>query len=200
MIVIQIGTNTASWEENGDINYDSCLEFVSKNHKSIDFLHLIEPLKECNSSIEKSYNFFNKKKIHNIAITNDENQHEIEIFTPESNQISAHASFNLDHLIQLGHSGIISIKTPCYTLNNFFKLNNIERCDRLYIYTEGLDCLILLDYDYNRFKTNYIEFEVFHADGHARRATNAEKCIERLTADGFNIENASDSLNLIAYR
>jgi len=200
MIITQIGTNIGAWNNNGQIILDSCLDFVYKNQDDIEFIHLIEPLPKCLPYIEQSYDFFNKKKIHNIAITNDENQHEIEIFTPESNQISAHASFNLDHLIQLGHSGIISIKTPCYTLNNFFKLNNIERCDRLYIYTEGLDCLILLDYDYNRFKTNYIEFEVFHADGHARRATNAEKCIERLTADGFNIENASDSLNLIAYR
>jgi len=201
MIIVQIGTNTASWELNNQTYYDSCLQFIKHNSKDIDFVHLIEPISDCNPCIEKSYNFFNNKKIHNIAITDKDNQDELEIFTPLNNKTSGHNSSNFTHLTKHGHLEITSKKVPCYTLNTFLELNNIPKCDRLYIDTEGMDCLILLNYNYNKFKTNYIEFEIAHADGPFTQSTNADQCIARLTLDGFTISaNPNEPLNLIATR
>jgi len=213
MIIVQIGTNTASWEtyddgsngpvknDNGYINFDSCLKFITDNPDSVDFVHLIEPIIDCTPYINKSYGFFENKKVYNIAITDNPNQTEIDIFTPVKSRTSGHASYNLEHLHIHGHSDIDHVRVPSFTLNNFLEKNSIDKCDRLYVDTEGLDCLILLGYDYNKFKTNYIEFEVAHSDGPNTRTVNAEKCINRLISDGFKIHNnPEDPLNLIATR
>ena len=213
MIVVQIGTNMASWEvydngsagpvkkDNGNIHCDSCLKFIKENKDEIEFIHLIEPVKDCFPYIEKSYNFFERKTIYNIAITNDKNQKELKIYLPNNDKTSGHVSSNPNHLSVHGHTDLEVRDVNCFTLNDFLTLNSIDRCDRLYIDTEGLDCLILLDYDYNKFKTNYIEFEIIHSDGPYNKSTNAEKCINRLINDGFTITNSTeDNLNLIAKR
>jgi FkbM family methyltransferase len=201
MIVVQIGTNTASWESNGQIYFDPCLEFVKKNQDQIEFLHLIEPISDCLPSIEQSYSFFKRKKIHSVAITNDPAQTQLEIFVPKNHKTSGHSSNNRNHLLSLGHNDIVSIIVPCFTLNDFLNLNSIDKCDMLFIDTEGLDCLILLNYDFDKYKTNFIEFEVVHADGYMTQSTNAEKCLSRLISNGFNIEKSpNDDLNLIARR
>lgn len=199
MIIVQIGTNTAAWEENGQTFFDPCLTFVKENQDQIEFLHLIEPISDCFPGIEKSYDFFERKKIHNIAITNNPEQKELEIFLPKHHKTSGHTSSNLQHLLSLGHRDIESRIIPCFTLNDFLALNSIDKCDKLFIDTEGLDCLILLDYDFEKYKTNYIEFEVVHADGPFTRADNAERCVSRLIAGGFTVtDSPNDSLNLIA--
>ena len=199
--VYENGTAGPVKNDNGNVFFDSCLKFVKNNKDNIDFIHLIEPLVECFPYIEKSYNFFDKKKIYNIAITNNEEQSKIEIFRPKNSKTSGHSSFNLNHLVAYNHKEIESIEVCSFTLNNFFELNSIEKCDRLYVDTEGMDCLILLDFDHNKYKTNYIEFEIAHSDGPNTKSINSDKCISKLISDGFTIsESHEDNLNLIATR
>lgn len=213
MRIVQVGTNMGSWEvyndgtvgpvknENGQIYFDSCLKFIKENKDNVEFVDLIEPLSECNPHIEKSYSFFDNKKIHNIAITNNPEQSVINIYRPKNNKTNGHSSYNINHLLIHNHKDVESVEVPCFTLNNFFELNTIKRCDRLYVDTEGLDCLILLDYDHNKYKTNYIEFEVAHSDGTNTRGNNYEKYISKLISEGFTINNSTeDHLNLIATR
>lgn len=201
MVIVQIGTNTASWISDGQIHFDSCLQYVAGNPTLVEFVHLIEPISDCNPHIEDSYKFFSKKKIYNIAITDDPEQTDIEIYTPSTHTTSGHSSANLEHLHRHGHTSMKSNKVECYTLNNFLQKNNITKCDRLYIDTEGLDCLILLGYDWDQFQTNYIEFEVAHSDGPFTKAVNADNCISRLKSCGFTItNNPHEPLNLIAIR
>jgi FkbM family methyltransferase len=213
MIVVQIGTNLGSWEiypdgtagpvinEEGHVQNDSCFDFIKKNIDIVESLHLIEPLIECFPHIEKSYSFFSKKKIHNIAITNNKAQKNLEIFRPKNNKVSGHSSFNINHFNHLNPNEIESIKVDSLTLEDFLNVNLITKCDRLYIDTEGLDSLILLEYDYDKYSTNYIEFEVAHSDGPNTKSTNYQKLIDRLKKDGFTIqESPYDSLNLIALR
>ena len=213
MIVVQVGTNMGSWEvyndgmagpvinDDGQIYFDSCLKFMKENKDNVEFIHLIEPLSECTPYIKKSYSFFDRKKIHNVAITNNTEQSEINIYRPKNSKTNGHSSYNLNHLLVHNHKDIESVVVPCFTLNNFFELNSIEKCDRLYVDTEGLDCLILLEYDHNKYKTNYIEFEVVHSDGPYTKSDNADKYTAKLISDGFTIHNSNeDNLNLIATR
>jgi len=213
MIIVQVGTNMGSWEvyengqagpvinDNGQIHFDSCLKFVKENKDNIEFLHLIEPLVECNPYIEKSYNFFDNKKIYNVAITDNYTQSTMTIHRPKNSKTNGHSSYNINHLIYYKHNEIESVEVPCFTLNKFFEVNNIEKCDKLFVDTEGLDCLLLYDYDHNKYQTNYIEFEVAHSDGPNRTSINAERYIKKLTADGFKVEKDNfDNLNLVAIR
>lgn len=213
MVIVQVGTNLGAWEiyengvagpvinENGNVHYDSCLSYVKKNKEKIEFLHLIEPLIECNEHILKSYDFIENKKIYNLAIVDNENMNQIEIYRPKNSKISGHSSYNKNHLIAHNHTEIEQVVVDCVTLNNFLEKFNIKNCDRLYVDTEGMDCLLLYNYDHNKYKTNYIEFEVIHSDGPYSSSSNAEKYINKLISDGFEVKkNEHDQLNLIAIR
>ena len=110
---------------------------------------------------------------------------------------SGHASTSYEHLIAHGHKDIEMTSIDCITLENFSLQNNIKYCDRLYIDTEGLDCSILLDFDYNKYDIKYIEFEKIHSDGAFKTGDNYYKCIKRFTVFGYIVRD-SGQFNCIA--
>lgn len=183
MIIVQVGTN------NG---VDSCSNFVISNKDLITEVHLIEPLAACNPHIESIYRDVSNCKIHNIGISDDPRVGEINIYYPTNNPISGHSSSNYEHLTAHQHSNVSHVTVPCYTLERFFEINNITVCDRLYIDTEGLDCKILLDFDYNKYKINYIEFEIIHADGAFKRGEIYNRCVARLRDCGYAVASAGE--------
>ena len=183
MIIVQVGTN------NG---VDSCSEFVLKNKDQITEVHLIEPLAACNAHIENVYKDVPNHKIYNVGISDNTNSEEITIYYPSSNTISGHSSSDYKHLTAHQHSDISHVTVPCYTLEKFFELHNITKCDRLYIDTEGLDCKILLGFDYAKYGISYIEFEVIHADGAFNKGESYNKCVDKFRACGYSISPAGE--------
>jgi FkbM family methyltransferase len=190
MNIVQIGTNDAT---------DSCFEYVIKNINKIEVLHTIEPLTSCLENIKNAYKQVKNLNIHNIAITDNSDINELTIYTPSYNLKSQHASTNYEHLIKLNNSNIIEVKIPCLTLNDFFSKNNIKKCDRLYIDTEGLDCKILLSFDLIKYDVSYIEFETAHSDGLFTKGEIYERCVKKLTNLGYSIEK-NGQLNEIAIK
>jgi FkbM family methyltransferase len=188
MNIVQIGTNKSK---------DSCYEFIKKNKKSISNIYLVEPLAACIPNIRSAFEEFNNVKIFNIAIATGANETTLKFYYPKKDIKSGHASFNYNHLVAHGHREIDSIDIPVMALDKFFTDNNITSCERLYIDTEGYDCKILLDFDYNKYNIKHIEFEKIHSDGSFKVGPIYSKCIDRLKANGFSIID-SGKFNCIA--
>ena len=183
MTIVQVGTNNA---------VDPCSEYVLRNKELVTSLHLIEPLSACNTHINRVYSAVPNYKIYNIGITDNPADKEITIYYPTSNSISGHSSSSKQHLRLHHHNDLSSVTVPAYTLEKFFELNSIKVCDRLYIDTEGLDCKILLDFDFTKYSINYIEFEIIHADGTFNKGENYNKCIQKFNSLGYRIEEAGE--------
>jgi FkbM family methyltransferase len=183
MIIVQVGTN------NG---VDPCSEFVLANREHITELHLIEPQAMCNEHIRKVYQAISNVKIHNIAISDNPLISELTIYFPTANAISGHSSSDYNHLIAHSHRDISHITVPSYTLEKFFELQGITRCDRLYIDTEGLDCKILIGFDYAKYDINYVEFETIHADGAFNKGGSYNKCVDKFRSLGYDIQDAGE--------
>jgi FkbM family methyltransferase len=175
MNIIQIGCNKA---------HDSCHKYITEHKDEIENVYLIEALPSCIPVIEKAYRNIPNVKIFNmgIGITSEE---ELEFFYPTKDPKSGHSSFNKGHLLSLGHKSISSIKIPCMTLNDFFIKENIEKCDRLYIDAEGLDCKILCSFDVEKYKIPYIEYESYNCDGTATRGATYNSCAQKLKNMGY---------------
>lgn len=191
MTIVQVGTNKA---------IDSCQEFVKQNKDKIKNVYLIEPLSYYNSIIDSKYSFFSDVQIFNIAIVPTTEKSTIEIFhTKDLNRGGAHSSTSLNHLHAHKHnpSLIQSTQVSCMTLNDFFRKNSINTCDRLYIDTEGMDCDILTSFELNSFDVKYIEFEYIHSDGPFKTGEKFENCKKFLIEHNYSVSQI-DKLNCVA--
>jgi FkbM family methyltransferase len=150
MIIVQIGCNNGK---------DHVLDFCLKNKEIIEEIHLIEPNQEALEDCRETYSGFNKAKFHHLAIVPN-NLKTINLYIPQSKSWNGHASTLTSHLVCHGHINFDTINVPATNLGKFFDLNNITKCDGLYIDTEGLDCEIVLNFDIGKYNVNRIEFEI----------------------------------------
>ena len=81
---------------------------------------------------------------------------------------------------------------PAISLAGFLDSNKIEKCDRLYIDTEGLDCKIIFNFDIEKHNIRRIEFETLHSDGFQARGQNYNSCIEKLKTLGYKATEAGE--------
>jgi len=192
MKIVQVGTNNS---------LDDCHKYVINHKDEIEKVYLIEPLSMCNPHIKEAYKNIKNFKIFNIAISPVANKKVIKMFVPTNISKIQHSSINRQHLTAHNHESIFEIEVECFTLDEFFKLNNITECDRLYIDAEGSDCEILLNFNLDKFDIKYIEFEHLHADGYPRinelKGEVYKPCVEKLKQYGYSVKK-KDRLNTIA--
>jgi FkbM family methyltransferase len=178
MNIVQIGANEAG---------DACSDFVLNNKHAINCVHLVEPFSVHNEKLKQVYADVANVFIHNVAISLNPTDTELELYYPEQQLGSAHASASIAHLYAHAHSSIASIKVPCYTLSGFLDFCKLEVCDRIYIDTEGLDCKILLDFDPLKYKVQYIEYEITHTDGAFIKGETYTKCADKFKSLGYSL-------------
>jgi FkbM family methyltransferase len=157
MIIVQVGCN------HGD---DHVFEYIDKNKDNITSAYLIESLHYPYSLAVDKYKDYSNVKLFNIAITDEEDKDEIELFTTSDSGFIRFegASFNKDHVtIHTQREDIESIKIKCCSLNKFLSEQNIKTVDRLYVDTEGLDCRILAALDFEQYDIKRIQFEFIHS-------------------------------------
>jgi len=181
MIVVQIGCNNGR---------DHVLDFCFKNNKCIKEIHLIEPNLEALEDCKQTYSDFHQARFHNLAIVANNDQF-INIHIPKSKSFNEHASTFINHLVEHGHADFNTISVPALSLADFFDLNKITECDRLYIDTEGLDCDIILGLDIKKYKIQRIEFEVLHSDGVFTKGQKHSSCVEKFKNLGYRSTNAA---------
>jgi len=181
MIIVQVGCNNGK---------DHVLDFCLKNKESIEEIHLIEPNPEALQDCKQTYSDFKQAKFYNLAIVQNDSE-SINLHIPQAKSLNGHASTITNHLIAHGHTSFTTINILSLTLSGFFDSNKIAKCDRLYIDAEGLDCDIILGVDICKYKIGRIEFEVLHTDGVFTKGEKYFSCVEKLTALGYRLTDAS---------
>ena len=182
MTIVQIGCNDGK---------DHILDFCQKNRESIEAIHLIEPNPEALEDCKETYSDFKQARFHNLAIVpNDDGS--VDLYIPRSKALNAHASISKNHLTDHGHISFDTINVPAISLAGFLDSNKIEKCDRLYIDTEGLDCEIILNFDIEKHNIRRIEFETLHSDGFRTKGKNYNSCIEKLKTLGYKATEAGE--------
>jgi FkbM family methyltransferase len=182
MTIVQIGCNNGK---------DHILDFCQKNKESINAIHLVEPNPEALEDCKQTYSDFKQARFYNLAIVpNDVDS--VDLHIPRSKALNAHASTLTNHLTSHGHMDFNTINAPATILAGFFDTNKIEKCDRLYIDTEGLDCKIILSLDIQKYNIERIEFETLHSDGFLTKGENYNSCIEKLKTLGYKATEAGE--------
>jgi len=182
MTIVQIGCNDGK---------DHVLDFCQKNRESVETIHLIEPNPEALEDCKQTYSDFNQARFYNLAIVPD-NVDSVDLHIPRSRALNAHASTLTNHLTSHGHIDFNTINVLATSLASFLDSNKIERCDRLYIDTEGLDSGIILGLDIQKYQIGRIEFEVLHTDGVHKKAEKYISCLEKLNKFGYTKTDASE--------
>lgn len=181
MKIVQIGCNDGN---------DHCLAYVKNNLPQITEIHLVDPLPGCIEKAQKAYEGIKQAKFYQLMI--GETNGEGTIYYPTKDPTSGHSSSILTHMHAHAHTQLGTLKLKQVTLNTFMEENKINNCDRLYIDTEGLDCKILLGFDYMKYRVGYIEFEILHTDGPFYRGPIYEKCVTGFRKNGYEIRGASE--------
>jgi FkbM family methyltransferase len=156
MNIVQVGCN------HGD---DHVFHYIKSNKNAIKNAYLIEPMKSALNMAVNHYSGFENVHFFNIAITEDPNKKELELFMP-ANEVRCEAtSVKREHVVMhVKHQDIISFTVPAMTINDFFDSQNLKIIDRLYIDTEGLDCDIVNTIDLDKYDIKRIQFEHIHAE------------------------------------
>ena len=182
MTIVQIGCNDGK---------DHILDFCQKNKESIEAIHLVEPNPEALEDCKETYSDFKQARFYSLAIvTNDADS--VDLHIPRSRALNAHSSTLKNHLIDHGHTDFDTISAPATSLASFLYSNKIEKCDRLYIDAEGLDCEIILNFNIEKHNIRRIEFETLHSDGFLTKGENYNSCIEKLKALGYKATEAGE--------
>jgi len=182
MTIVQIGCNDGK---------DHILDFCQKNKESIEAIHLIEPNPEALEDCKQTYSDFKQARFYSLAIVpNDADS--VDLHIPRSRTLNAHASTFKNHLIDHGHTDFDTINAPATSLASFLHSNKIEKCDRLYIDAEGLDCEIILNFDIEKHNIRRIEFETLHSDGFLAKGKNYNSCIDKLKTLGYKATEAGE--------
>ena len=182
MTIVQIGCNNGK---------DHILDFCQNNKEGIESIHLVEPNPEALEDCKQTYSDFKQARFHNLAIVpNDADS--VDLHIPRSRALNAHASTSTSHLVCHGHIDFNTMNVPATSLAGFLGSNKIEKCDRLYIDTEGLDCEIILNFDIQKHNIRRIEFETLHSDGFLTKGKNYNSCIEKLKALGYKATEAGE--------
>lgn len=189
MIIVNIGAN------NG---IDNCQRFVFSHKKKVKRVHLIEPSYEALQECKKNYNGFSRAFFHNLAII-PSGKKIISIYRPKNDPLSGHSSSSLAHVKAHGHSNIENIEVDAMSLKAFFLANDIFYCDRLYLDAEGLDCEILLNFDYSKIPIQWIEFECIHTDGPLQKGEKYSLLVKKLKSAGYLLKKSSE-YNVTAYK
>jgi FkbM family methyltransferase len=182
MTIVQIGCNNGK---------DHILDFCQKNKDGIEAIHLIEPNPEALEDCKQTYSDFKQARFYNLAIVPN-NVESINLYIPQGKSNNVHASTIENHLKAHEHSNFDTINVSALNLNAFFDSNNITKCDRLYMDTEGLDCEIVLNFDIVKYNVGRIEFETLHSDGFFTKGQNYNSCIEKLKTLGYKATEAGE--------
>lgn len=189
MNIIQIGCHDGN---------DNVFDFIKQNYDKISNCYLIEPLVEVLELAKKNYKDFTKVKFYNLAIVEDEKVNQIEIFYPEDLSQSQTTSIFESHA-KKHQTNVKSRFIKCCTINKFIEDNQIEKIDRLYIDTEGLDCKIINSVDLLKHNIDYLEFEYVHSDGTDNFGEFGVKTINRLIDVGYTVYK-SPPFNMVAIK
>lgn len=176
MNIIQIGCHDGN---------DHVFQFVSENSHAIDRLILVEPLSEKIKEAKIKYQDFQFVEFFELAIVDFEDKDEISFFFPEDLIHSQISSIDINHVLR-HRLDVKEIKVKCLNIKKFLDSLNLSKIDKFYIDTEGLDCKIIKQIDFQKYSIDYIEYEYIHSDGSYTFGQNGSDVQNMLLNLGYN--------------
>lgn len=176
MNIIQIGCH------DGD---DHVFEFIKCNKNKIKRAILVEPLGEKLKEAKIRYKDYEFVEFYECAIVDFFDKQEISFFHPEDLVHSQIASINFNHTKSF-RSDIKEIKVKCINIQKFLESLSIQKINRFYIDTEGLDCSLINQIDFDKYDIDYIEYEFIHSDGIHKHGKNGIELENKLLKLGYN--------------
>ena len=181
--IVQLGAHTGK---------DHVTDFIYTYRGEIDKILLIEPHPKCIDKLRQNY-LSDGVTIHQCAIgtTNGE----IDLFYLPSTNLrlssvinNVHSDFNSEELT--------SVKVPMLTFDSLFAKHYLNKVDVLFVDVEGIDEDILINYDYQKYNTNFICWEF----NHSQRLNGKQHglLMDKLGNSGFIVEQSG--MNKIATR
>ena len=154
MNIIQIGCNDCT---------DEAYKFITENKNNVEKFLVIDALPKCVEIARGTYSFLgNKLNALNCAVGVENSI--ANFYFPSVDDANGQSSLSEAHLFRHGHSAIGSMTVPILDVNNVFKWFNKE-VDWLFLDAEGLDALMLLHLDFEKYKPKNIYYEFAHSDG-----------------------------------
>lgn len=182
MNIIQIGCNTCE---------DSVFAFVKENASKIENFIAVDVLAKCIEIAKEKYSFLgDKARMVNTAIGNKNGL--VDFFYPTSDEKSQHASLNVNHVIGHLHCKIEKRVSPCLNINDFLASLSFEEIDYFFIDVEGLDVLILLEMDLEKYHPKHLQFEYVHSDGAHSVGENLNKLIQKLKKLDYSLSRSGE--------
>ncbi len=183
--LVQLGANAGN---------DHVSEFIEKYTDIIDKALLVEPIPSVADKCREYYKGWpNDIVVHSCAV-------DIVNGTAELTYIPG-TNLRLSSLIPGTHSDFMNPATttmtvPTLTFDSLFAKHSLSKVDVLFVDVESLDEDLLIDYDFNKYNTNYICWEWNHS---ARRNPQQHEALKQKLIDNmFIIE--SRGMNKIAVR
>lgn len=180
MNIIQIGCNDCS---------DEASKFVLENEKIIKSFLVIDALPKCVDTAKKVYAFLGErvKALHCAAGTENRIT---SFYYPSDDETCGHSSLSKEHLHRHEHPVLNSLTVPVLDINDIFKSFN-EKVDWFFIDTEGLDAVILLHLDFEKYAPENIHYEFAHADGPFTTGKNHIELIKKLEKFNYSLKQTS---------
>lgn len=178
--ILQIGVN------NGD---DELFKYCKKNKNTIEKAIFVDASLEALLEAKERYkNVLPHSEFYNFAVTDTDNS-EIEFFYPRDEPTSGHSSVFKDYVVAGHHNNIISKQIKTKRLNYFLDMFKDNCLDELHIDIEGLDAVVILDIDFNRYTIQKIRFEAAHCDGHFKKGITYTSAVNLLQYLNYDIQN-----------
>ena len=188
MNILQIGCNQAN---------DRVSEFLKFYKKESPKALLVDASYSALNLAKEFYKDFNNIKFQHVAVI-DTDEKEVDLFYDADFPNSVHSSILEQHVkIHKEIEGHISNKppmavkkekVPALRISTLLDYFDGEPIDRLYVDVEGLDCQIINDINFSKYKIGYIRFEHSHSEGtFTTNGPTLQKTIERLLRFDYSI-------------
>ncbi len=141
---------------------------------------LVEPLPWLAAQLRQNYRHRKNLFFETLAVAYDGQN--LILHVPESEERSAVASLDREHLSRHGVAGMRELEVPATTVEALLEKYGLSSVDCLFLDVEGAEAQILLGMDYRRAGAWLIAFEIAHL-GDLHEAVAA-----KLRANGYRVE------------
>ena len=183
MNIVQIGCNNGR---------DHVLSFILSNQNNVENIYLIDASDKSIELAKDTYKNFKNVKFYTMAISDNENVDELELFFPSGDKVSEHISYSKNHVEKHLHPNVDSFLIKASTLNKFLDENQIKSNIYLFIDTEGLDCRIVNTIDFDKFDIKFIRYEISHCAASCNGCY--EESISLLNCKNYKISRVVDDI------
>ena len=180
MNIIQVGCH---------VGKDRVQNFIEENYNKINRGILIDANEECLNICKESYKHLSKIEFFHYAIVPGDEK-TINFYIPTESFGHTVIGSVSEGFVDTQTTSYKTVVAPSINLNTFFKEQNINKIDRLYIDAETLDIDIVNSINFSEVNIDFLFFEKLHSDYKlSKGGPKYENCIQKLKERGYIIQD-----------